>query len=191
MSAIATYFIATALMAGTPIDPKPRVVLIPTMNESGEKWEDFKRKQNDKVDSFLRAEFNRRGFEVVTQSEVASAIKKLNIDFTDEEQLKRTTMFSLGRELNADFFYVPIIVTTEQATQDRVLYNDREGRTSVKAWFLDVRNEKPIFSAKTFNGRSGGNRLTLRPSDRQIQAAANAVRDSLADFFKEYSVPRN
>lgn len=190
MSALATYFIATALLASTPADPKPRVVLIPTMNESGEKWEDLKKKQNDKVDSFLREEFTRRGFEVVVKDDVTSAIKKLNIDFTDDEQLKRATMFSLGKELNADYFYIPVIVSTEQATQKRDLYDDKEGRTSVKAWFLDVKNEKPIFSAKTFNGRSGGNRITLRPSDRQIQAAANAVRDSLADFFKGFPVSK-
>ena len=184
MSAIATLLFAVAMASVE----KPRFVLFPTMNESGEKWEELKRKQNEKIDSYLREEFTKRGFEVVPAREVDEATRRLKIDFSDEEQLKRVTMFRLGKELKADYFYLPIIINTEQATQKRNLYDDKEGRTSVKAWFLNVTSEKPVFSAKTFNGRSGGNRITLRPSDRQIQASANAVRDSLVEFFKDYPV---
>ena len=75
-------------------------------------------------------------------------------------------------------------MNSEQKQQDRDLYTDREGRTDVKAWFLDVKEEKAVFSGKMFIGRSGGMRITLRPSDRQVQAAENAVSESLKEVWK-------
>jgi hypothetical protein len=111
---------------------------------------------------------------------------ELKIDFSDEEQQKRATLYELGKKLNADYILLGVITHTEQKEFNRTLYKDIEGRTDAKIWFLDVKGEKPILSAKTVTGRSGGNRITLKPSDRQIQAAANAFRDALKEFFIGY-----
>ncbi|MDX2066346.1 MAG: hypothetical protein SFX74_11430 [Fimbriimonadaceae bacterium] len=179
-------FLAAAMLRPVP-EPEPRIVLVPTHNLSGERWADLRRKQSNKIDQYLVTEFGKRKVEIVPRTEVEEAIKRLEIDFSDEEQLTRATMFRLGRELRATYLFLPVILATEQNFQDRDLYTDREGRTDVKVWFLDVANERPLVSARTFVGRSGGMRITLKPSDRQIQAAANAVRDSLAEHWGLFS----
>lgn len=164
---------------------KPRVVIVPIQNQSGEKWDELRGKQVVKATEYLNEQFSKRGFQVVSPTEVKDATDALKIDFTDEEQQKRATLFELGKKLGADYILFGIITHTEQKQFERALYKDIEGRTDAKVWFLNVKDEKPILSAKTFTGRSGGNRITLRPSDRQIQAAANAFRDALKEFFKD------
>jgi hypothetical protein len=166
----------------------PTVVLVPTVNTSGEKWEDLRKKQGDKIDVYLRKEFSKRNFDVISELDVANAMKTLKFDFSDEEQQKRAFLFDLAKELKANYVYLPVIQNTEQKQQDRDLYTDKEGRTDLKIWFLDAEAQKPILSAKIYIGRSGGFRLTLKPSDRQIQAAENAVRDSLKDVWKELKI---
>lgn len=162
---------------------RPRVVVVPVLNLSGEKWEELKAKQATKSNEYLAEQFTKRGFDLVPATEVKGAIDDLKIDFSDEEQQKRATLYELGKKLNADYILLGVITHTEQKEFNRTLYKDIEGRTDAKIWFLDVKGEKSILSAKTFTGRSGGNRITLKPSDRQIQAAANAFRDALKEFF--------
>jgi TolB-like protein len=181
LSLTALAALASAALAGA-LD-RPRVAVVPILNLSGEKWEELKAKQSAKATEFLTEQFTRRGFDLVPPQDVKGAIAELKLDFTDEEQQKRATLFDLGKKLNADYILLGVITHTEQKEFQRVLYKDIEGRTDAKIWFLDVRGEKPILSAKTFTGRSGGNRVTLKPSDRQIQAAANAFRDALKEFF--------
>lgn len=164
----------------------PTIAILPILNTSGEKWEDLKRKQADKMYAYSVRSFEQKGFKVVPQAAVLEAIKANDVDLSDEENLKRATFFQVAKAVSADFVYVAQITNTEQKEQKRDLYEDREGRTDVKVWFLDVKAEKPILSAKTFIGRSGGMRITLRPSDRQIQAAENAVRDSLNEAWKSW-----
>jgi hypothetical protein len=184
---LTTALFLTAALMRPVTEPDPRIVLVPTHNLSGERWADLRRKQSIKIDTYLTTEFGKRQVDIVPRSEVEDAMKRLEIDFSDEEQLTRATMYRLGRELRATYLYLPVILATEQNYQDRDLYTDREGRTDVKVWFLDIANEKPVLSAQTFVGRSGGLRITLKPSDRQIQAAANAVRDSLKEHWGLFS----
>jgi hypothetical protein len=183
----AILFAASAAAAAQTTQPK--VALIPVLNLSGEKWAELKQRQSMKSDEFLRDAFVRRGFDVVGDREVAGAMARLDLDFADEEQQKRSTLFELGRKLGVDYILLGVITSTSHAQRDRTFYTDIEGRSDVKVWFLDVRNERAILSAKTFIGRSGGNRITLdnRGSDRQIQAAVNGFRDALKDFFAAYS----
>jgi hypothetical protein len=189
LSLTALAALASAAIAGA-LD-RPRVVVVPILNLSGEKWEELKAKQSAKATEFLTEQFTRRGFDLVPPQDVKGAIDELKLDFTDEEQQKRATLFDLGKKLNADYILLGVITHTEQKEFQRVLYKDIEGRTDAKIWFLDVRREKPILSAKTFTGRSGGNRVTLKPSDRQIQAAANAFRDALKEFFTAFPEGRD
>lgn len=165
---------------------RPKVVVVPILNQSGEKWTELRDKQIAKATEFVYEQFGRRGFDLVPALDVKEATEALKIDFTDEEQQKRATLFELGKKLDADYILFGVITHTEQKEFERALYKDIEGRTDAKIWFLDVRGQKPVLSAKTFTGRSGGNRITLRPSDRQVQAAANAFRDGLKEFFKDY-----
>jgi hypothetical protein len=180
--------LALAGFAQTPA--RVRVAILPVLNQSGEKWEELKRKQVEKAEEFLYDEFGKRSFEIVSKDEVERSIADLQIDLTDEEQQKRATLYSLGERLNADYVIFGVITHTEQKEFERVLYKDIEGRTDVKIWLVDVRAKQPVISAKTFTGRSGGNRITLKPSDRQIQASANAFRDALKEFFRAFPVQK-
>jgi len=163
----------------------PKVAIVPVISTSGEKWADLTARQISKSNEYLKDQFLKRGFSVVPDTEVTQAMGELKIDFTDEEQQKRATLFDLARKVKADFIIFGVITATDQKKQARVFYRDVEGRADVKVWLLDVLNEKPILSAKTFIGRSGGDRLSFdnKCSDRQIQAPSNAFRDALKDFF--------
>lgn len=166
----------------------PRIALVPTISTSGEKWADLTARQISKSSEFLKEQFLKRGFTLVPDAELTQAMGELKIDFTDEEQQKRSTLFDLAKKVKADFILFGVITATDQKKQDRLFYKDVEGRTDVKIWLLDVAAEKPILSAKTVSGRSGGDRMSFdrKGSDRQIQASANAFRDALKDFFLAY-----
>ena len=183
-----TTLLALAFLSQSQAAAAPTVAFIPGLNLSGEKNKDLMQRQSEKVSKFLTREFSKKGYNVVSEAAVMEAIKSLNIDLTDEEEYRKANFFAIAKEVKADYIYVPVIVNSEQKQQDRDLYTDREGRTDVKAWFLDVKEEKAVFSGKIFIGRSGGLRLTLRPSDRQVQAAENAVSESLKEAWKAIGV---
>ena len=181
-----TALISLALLtqANTSVQSAPTVAFIPGLNLSGEKNKDLVKRQSEKVSGFLSREFSKKGYNIVPEAAVLEAVKSLKIDLTDEEEYRKVNFFAIAKAVKADYIYVPVIMNSEQKQQDRDLYTDREGRTDVKAWFLDVKEEKAIFSGKMFIGRSGGMRITLRPSDRQVQAAENAVSESLKEVWK-------
>jgi hypothetical protein len=183
-----TTLLALAFLSQSQAVAAPTVAFIPGLNLSGEKNKDLMQRQTEKVSKFLTREFSKKGYNVVSEATVMEAIKSLKIDLTDEEEYRKANFFAIAKQVKADYIYVPVIVNSEQKQQDRDLYTDREGRTDVKAWFLDVKEEKAVFSGKIFIGRSGGLRLTLRPSDRQVQAAENAVSESLKEAWKALGV---
>lgn len=146
------------------------------------------RRQKEKISGFLTKEFTKRGYTIVSEASILEAIKTLKIDLKDEEEYRKANFFAIAKEVKADYIFVPVITNSEQKQQDRDLYTDREGRTDVKTWFLDAKEEKAILSAKIFIGRSGGLRFNLRPSDRQVQAAENAVAESLREAWKTLGI---
>ncbi|MFZ4506839.1 MAG: hypothetical protein ACOYON_03990 [Fimbriimonas sp.] len=167
----------------------PSVAIVPIQNLSGEKWEALKQNQINKSEEYLRDQFGKRGFSLVPKTDLRDAIAELKIDFTDEEQQKRSVLFDLAKKVKADYIIFAVITETNQAQRDRTFYTDIEGKASVKIWLLNAQKETAILSAKTFVGRSGGNRLgDGKGSERQIQAAANALRDGLKDFFTDFPI---
>lgn len=177
---------AMMLTGAQPQDVRPTIAILPAMNASGERWQELKDRQCAKVDSYLEKEFSSRGFTVIPKREVEASIAKLRFDFMDEEDHKKAHFYQVADEVKADYVFFPLITSTEQGYQDRDAYRDREGRCDVKVWFLKVSNRETILASRNFAGRSGGLRITLKPSDRQIQAAENAVRDSLEEGMKIY-----
>lgn len=166
----------------------PRIAVLPIFNIAGEKWQELKDKQIMKGQEYLQTEFGKRDFDIVGAELVNKTLDSMKIDLTDEEQQRRSVLFDIGKKLDADYLVFAIITETSQKKQMRALYMDTEGQTTVKLWLLDLKDEKPLISAKTFVGRSGGNRLSIdnKGSDRQIQATANALRDALKEFLSKY-----
>jgi len=188
MTLRAVFLTVSLAVAALAVADAPKVAFLPLQHLSGEKWEDLKRKQIEKGHRYLAGEFKSRGFEVVSAEAVKRVLDESEIDLTDEENHKRAVLFDLGKKLGVDYIFFGVITGTDQKKQDRNLYKDTEGNCDVKMWLLNVREEKPILSAKVFTGRSGGARLSLdnKGSDRQVQATANAIRDGLKDFFADY-----
>lgn len=188
MRQLFTVALALASIGTFGQNAKPRVAILPVLNQSGEKWEALKTNQVSKAEEYLSDQFGKRGFDIIPRSEVQSKLVDQKIDLTDEEQQKRSTLFELAKAVNADYIVFAMITGTGQTQRNRILYVDVEGWCDTKVWLLDVAKQIPIVSAKTFKGRSGGNRMSFdnKGSDRQIQASANALRDALADFFKSF-----
>ncbi len=183
-------FLAAVLCAQTvpaEIAAGPRLAIIPTVNLSGESWNDLMTRQNERINSYLTTEFTKRNFRLVDPDDLADAAREMNLDWRDEENHRRAVLLELARKVEADYIYFNVVTFTDQKTHGRDNYTDREGRTDVKIWFLETKTERAIYSARTFVGRSGGMRVTLRPSDRQLQAGVNAVRDAIQPFFKEFA----
>ena len=167
----------------------PRIAICPLYNVAGEKWVELKERQIRKSNEFLMTELGKRGFDIVNADTVLKTLQGLNVDLSDEEQQKRSTLFQVGEKLSADYVLFAVITETSQKKQMHGLTLDTEGQATIKLWLLDVRDQKAIISAKSFVGRSGGTRgftIDNKGSDRQVQAAANALRDALKDFFLTY-----
>lgn len=185
-------FLALATQAQSGVAPTgPRVAMIPTLNLSGESWNDLMTRQNERINSYLSSEFTKRRFRLVDSADLADAVREMKLDLRDEENHRRAVLLDLARKVEADYIYFNVVTFTDQKTHDRDNYTDREGRTDVKIWFLETKTERAIYSGRTFVGRSGGMRVTLRPSDRQLQAGVNAVRDAIQPFFKEFAAREN
>ena len=165
-----------------------RVAIIPTVNTSGEKWEDLKSRQCATSNKYLRDEFSKRGFVVIDDKEVQQAIATLNVDMSDEEQHNRTTLYKVADALKADLVVFAVVTDTNQKMQHQLLSLKREGHSKVKLWLLNSKTQKPYISAKTVDGSSGGGFFANldKGSDRQVIAVANALRDGLKDFFNPY-----
>ena len=177
-------------------DPKPvadtRVALIPVLNISGETWEEAKSKQSDRGNEELRALFNERSFQVIERPQVEAALKKLNVDLTDEEQHRREVFYQVGEEVKADLIAFVLITDVDQRKVAKFLVTSTEGKAKMKAWLLDVRSKKPVFSAKTFEGtsKSGGLiEIGEKGSSRKQLAVANGIRKTFTDeFLKSYPI---
>lgn len=164
------------------------VAVIPTVNGSGEKWGEFKQRQAGMIDDWAATHLPAAGYALTPRDDVRSALRALALDMTDEENWRRSVVLEVGKKAGADFVLFCAVTATEQKRQKRTWYEDVEGRTDVRVWLLDVKTGEALLTGKTVTGRSGGNRVSLdnKGSERQIQAAANAVRDATRDFLAPY-----
>lgn len=67
---------------------------------------------------------------------------------------------------------------------------EKEGKARVKFWLLDAKKKKSIYSAVIKEGKAGGKSnlfATNEGSNRQINAAGNAVKELLEPFLKPYA----
>jgi hypothetical protein len=86
-----------------------------------------------------------------------------------------------------------IITDTSQKVVSRVFVVQKHGIAKIKAWLVDAKAESPIFSAKVLEARSQTGVLApglQKGSDRQIQAAIDAVRDAFKEFMDSYTVTK-
>lgn len=72
-----------------------KVAILPAVDGTGMKDEKASARQCKSINSELVKLFQVRGFKFIPRSDIEAAIKNLGIDFSDEEQRKRATMFSV------------------------------------------------------------------------------------------------
>lgn len=187
--------LTTVLLAQQATPPKlvptsTKVALVPVINTSGEKWQELKDRQCLRANEFLSTEFGSRGFQLISVERVKSEVAKLKIDFTDEEQQNRATLYSLGQACEADVIVFAVITDTTQRLIQQFLSAKREGTAKLKVWVLNVKEQSPYLSAKSVEAKSGGGFFAGldKGSDRQVIAVANGLRDVLKDFFAPYPV---
>jgi hypothetical protein len=191
LAGVAAETIAADKKAYTPETTK--VALLPVLNRSGEKWQELKDKQVTRAQQELTWEFQERGFAVIPTEAVTGAVKELGINLDDEEEYKRETLYKVGKKVGADLVAFVIITDTSQKVVSRVFVVQKHGIAKIKAWLVDAKAESPIFSAKVLEARSQTGVLApglQKGSDRQIQAAIDAVRDAFKEFMDSYTVTK-
>ena len=190
--------LATAIWLALVIGPvyaqtpsgRGTVAIVPTVNASGEKWAQLRDRQCRAIDEWAYEHFSKAGYAPLPATQVQDVLRRLDVDMTDEENWRREAIRRIGQEAGSDYVLFCAITFTEQKEQRRTWYKDKEGRTDVRVWLIEVESATPILTGKTYTGRSGGNRITFnnKGSDRQVQAAANAVRDAARAFLAPYRV---
>jgi len=187
-AAVAVALLAAALPSAA--QSRGVVAVLPTVNASGEKWEELKRKQSARIDEWLAKHLPAAGFALKPAPEVKEALAGIELDLADQEQWRKATLLQVGERTGADYVLFCAVTLTEQKEQKRTWYVDKEGRTDVRVWLIDVKAGKALIGGETFTGRSGGNRISFdnKGSERQIQAAVNAVRDATRAFLAPYKV---
>ncbi len=164
------------------------VAIVPTVNASGEKWADLRERQCRAIDDWTVEHLRKADYTPLPASQVREALHTLDLDLSDEENWRRDVVRKIGEQTSADYVLFCAITFTEQKEQRRTWYKDKEGRTDVRVWLIEVPTGTALLSGKTVTGRSGGNRITLdnKGSERQIQAGVNAVRDATRAFLAPY-----
>lgn len=155
-----------------------RVAILPTINQSGEKWKQLRERQEKAADEWLAKEFKDRGFKLIEVEGVKKAIADSKIDFTDEESVNREAIRQIGKLAGADVVVLSAVINTRQdgASFGQTGY----GVTEMKTWVLGVSGANYLSAAK-FSARSA--RASVKTSDRQVWAVALALGDTFKDFF--------
>ena len=169
---------------------RTRVAILPVINQAGEKDAKQRAEQTRRGHEELTRQFKSRGFLLVDEADIAKTCADKEIDLQDEEQQKRATYYQVGRAVDADLVVFALITHVDQR---RVLANTSgdqklEGRASVKTWLLDVKRERPILNAATW--QAGSSRSLFAEFDsgaRHIRnAIGGAMKEVLAPFLKSY-----
>ncbi len=170
-----------------------KVALVPVVNASGETWPEAKAKQAARGDEELRALFSERDFALVPDADVKAAVDALHLDLSDEESQKRDNLYAIGKKSGADLVAFVVITDVDQRRVTKVFVSSTEGKAKMKMWLVDAKQERPILSAKTFEGtsKSGGwIEVGEKGSSRKQLAVANGLHDNTKEFFKPYPVTK-
>lgn len=178
--------IAALAFAQAPVyvPSETRVLVVPPMNTSGDKYEEMKQNQIDEARKTLRSRFAERGFQLVSEEESAQIFKDSGVDFADEENWRKEPLYKMGEAAHARLVVFTVIERTYQKKTERLLGESLEGYAALKTWLLDVQDKKPILSAAKFEAKSSRNANT--GSLKQIRAVRLGLDEQLKEFLKPY-----
>ena len=172
--------------------PQTRVVVLPILNETSEKWQELKDQQIKKGAEWFKEEFGGRGFILIPKEEIAAEVAALQIDFADESQRSPANLIKLGRALKAQLVILPVITASGQRLIQGLLTQSKGGKVTMRLWFVDSDRSEALFEAKEQSGRASGQVFigTEKGSTQQIKAVGNTLRDAFKEFLKPYPKPK-
>lgn len=167
-----------------------KVVVLPVVDATGEKVAERRKRQEDVCYKNMNELFTKHGFQVVEEAKVRQALADNKVDLSDEENYRRDTFYKVAKAAGGDLV-VFVLITDSRTDKKTSLFkaDELQGRAKIKLWFLDAKNEQAIYSAVTKEGKAGGaSKLfaTNEGTDRRANAAGNAVKEQLEEFFKPY-----
>ncbi len=181
----------TATAMDSYVPASTRVAVLPAVDRTGERAENRRQAQAKAVYDNMVEQFAKSGFVVVPQAEVNAAIVQAGMDLNDEEAYRRDNFFAVAGAVNADLVIFAAVTDASQGTKSGVFNSgEKEGKARVKFWLLDANKKKAIYSAVIKEGKAGGGSklfATNEGSNRQINAAGNAVKELLEPFLKPYA----
>lgn len=179
------------ILAFGQTNDKPKIAVLPVLNNTQEKWQELKDRQVDRANKFIADEFPSRGFELISGDVVVKALDEVKLDLKDEETWTKANLYKTGEKLGVDYVLFAVIVDTGQKTTQSLVSAKKEGWATFKVWLVDVKKQQAILSAQTIKGSSGGGFFAGldKGSERQVIAVANGLRDALKDFFRGF--PKN
>jgi hypothetical protein len=168
-----------------------KVVVLPVVDATGEKVAERRKRQEDVCYKNLTEMFTKHGFQVVDSAKVTQALSDTKTDLSDEENYRRDSFYKMAKAAGGDLV-VFVLITDSRTDKKTSLFkgDELQGRAKIKLWLLDAKNEQAIYSAVTKEGKAAGaSKLfaTNEGTDRRANAAGNAVKEQLDEFFKPYS----
>ena len=124
-------------------------------------------------------------------AKVTQALADTKTDLSDEENYRRDSFYKVAKAAGGDLV-VFVLITDSRTDKKTSLFkgDELQGRAKIKMWLLDAKNEQAILSAVTKEGKAAGaSKLfaTNEGTDRRANAAGNAVKEQLEEFFKPYN----
>jgi TolB-like protein len=171
-----------------PSEGSPVVAILPTVNLSGEKWEELTQKMTERVNSQLAKLFAERGFTQIGSTDVEAATKQLDVDLTDEENFRKENFYKIGESVRAHFVIFVVISSSTQRIKQNLFTSAPEGEVKIKYWLLDVKNHEAIASAKSEVARARPKAWlgVAKGSDQQLTAADRVIDQALKSFLATY-----
>jgi hypothetical protein len=167
---------------------KTPVVVLPVIDATGEKLAERRKRQEDVGYKNLIEQFTQQGFPVVDAAKVNQALADAKIDLHDEENYRRDTFYKIARAAGGDLVVFVLIQDTRTDIKKSLWKGDEvQGRAKIKMWLLDAKAESPIVSAVVKEGKAAGASKLFamnEGTDRRANAAGNAVKEQLGEFFK-------
>lgn len=172
-------------IAGAQETPKLRdkqVLVLPVINTTGEKWADLKAKICEEGGKTLVKELTDRQLGVFPSVDVRRLLEDSKLDLQDEENWRREVFFTLGEKSGSEF--VVFIAVTSATQRHRVnLFSDvPEGEVTIKCWVLNVKDRKPLLSAKQIIAKARAKTNLVgeaKGSAAQVEATRRAIREAI------------
>lgn len=164
------------------LDPvTTRVVILPTLSTTGDKFVEMVENQRKEGDKTLVRLFSERKFNVAPLEDGKAAFDSAKIDFSDEENQRKDVLFKIGEDAKADILVFTIITRTWNKSTEGFLTVKAEGFATLKTWVLDVKNKIAILPGKSIEGVSSMNSPAM--SARQIRAVRVGMENQLKEFL--------